>query len=78
MINSNFLDLRGVECPLNYVKVKVLIEEIPMGETIEVLLDEGNPVLNVTQSLLNDGQTILSCTHSDNHYVVKIRKDREY
>ena len=72
------IDLRGILCPLNYVKIKVYIETMKIGETVEVLLDEGIPLLNVTQSLLNDGQTIVSCKYNNDHYIVTIKKEIEY
>ncbi|MGH7254761.1 MAG: sulfurtransferase TusA family protein, partial [Nitrospirales bacterium] len=54
------LDLRGVMCPLNYVKTKLRLEMMDEGERLEVWLDAGDPIKNVPMSLRNDGHTILA------------------
>jgi sulfite reductase (ferredoxin) len=54
------LDLRGVMCPLNYVKTKLKLEMMDTGERLEVWLDAGDPIKNVPMSLKNDGHKILA------------------
>lgn len=49
------LDLRGVACPLNYVKTRVALDAIAPGECVEVLLDLGEPEENVPRSAEEDG-----------------------
>ncbi len=53
-------DLRGVACPLNYVKTKLKLEMMDVGDRLEVWLDAGDPIKNVPMSLRNDGQHVLS------------------
>jgi sulfite reductase (ferredoxin) len=53
-------DLRGVACPLNYVKTKLKLEMMEAGERLEVWLDAGEPIKNVPVSLRNDGHKILA------------------
>ena len=52
-------DLRGVACPMNYVKTKLKLEMMDNGEQLEVWLDAGEPIRNVPMSLRNDGHRIL-------------------
>ncbi|MBH0199364.1 MAG: HEPN domain-containing protein [Nitrospira sp.] len=52
-------DLRGVACPMNYVKTKLKLEMMDAGEKLEVWLDAGEPIKNVPMSLKNDGHKIL-------------------
>lgn len=54
------LDLRGVMCPLNYVKTKLKLEMMDQGEQLEVWLDAGDPIKNVPMSLRNDGHKVLA------------------
>lgn len=54
------LDLRGVACPLNYVKTKVALERLSRGEAIEVWLDHGEPEENVPRSCDEDGYRVIS------------------
>jgi sulfite reductase (ferredoxin) len=53
-------DLRGVACPMNYVKTKLKLEMMEAGERLEVWLDAGEPIRNVPMSLRNDGHKVLS------------------
>ena len=34
-------DLRGVACPMNFVKTKIALEKVAVGETLDVLLGPG-------------------------------------
>lgn len=54
------LDLKGVPCPLNYVRTKLKLETMQNGDILEVILDDGQPVKNVPLSLKQDGHEILA------------------
>jgi sulfite reductase (ferredoxin) len=58
-IGASVYDLRGVACPLNYVKTKLKLEMMDAGEQLEVWLDAGEPIKNVPMSLKNDGHKVL-------------------
>jgi sulfite reductase (ferredoxin) len=68
------LDLKGVRCPMNYVQTKLYLENIEVGQIIELCLDEGEPIKNVPASLKNDGQEIIEIKKSDGFYKVKVKK----
>jgi sulfite reductase (ferredoxin) len=68
------LDLRGVMCPINYVKTKLKLEMMEPGEVLEVWLDAGEPIKNVPQSLRNDGQNVISEVPAESHYKVTVEK----
>ena len=56
------LDLRGVSCPLNYVKTRVALDRVGPGAVVEVLVDAGEPADNVPRSCEEDGFPVLSIT----------------
>ncbi|GJL54558.1 MAG: hypothetical protein NPIRA02_16900 [Nitrospirales bacterium] len=58
--DAEVYDLRGVACPMNYVKTKLKMEMMDEGEQLEVWLDAGDPIKNVPMSLKNDGHKILT------------------
>lgn len=73
--SGHFLDLKGVACPFNYVKAKLFMEPLDKGSIITMILDEGEPIRNVPQSLKNDGHEILEMTKIDeSHYKLVVRK----
>ena len=69
-----FMDLRGVKCPINYVKAKIRLEEMAVGETLLLYLDDGEPIRNVPSSLKNDGQEILKMEKVEGYYELLVRK----
>ena len=52
------LDLRGVACPLNWVKAKLALEELPAGERLVLLLDPGEPLDSVPRSAGEAGHDV--------------------
>jgi sulfite reductase (ferredoxin) len=54
------LDLRGVPCPLNFVHARLAMEKAEPGVTITFLLDDGDPVNNVSRSFGKEGFEIRS------------------
>jgi sulfite reductase (ferredoxin) len=69
------IDLRGVACPMNYVKAKLELEKIPVGEILEIILDEGEPIQNVPASFSADGQEVIDIKPYDSaHFTVRVRR----
>ena len=69
------MDLRGVTCPMNFVKAKLRLEMLDVGATLGVLLDDGAPVQNVPASFRNEGQEIVATTACvGGHWRVVIKK----
>ena len=52
------LDLRGVACPMNFVKTRLLLDKMAVGEVVSVLLDDGEPVESVSSSVGAEGHII--------------------
>ena len=67
-------DLRGVLCPINFVKTKIALTPMKSGELLEVLLDDGAPIENVPGSVKGEGHTIVSTEKVENYWKVLIRK----
>jgi sulfite reductase (ferredoxin) len=68
------MDLRGVKCPINYVKAKIRLETMDKGQTLFLYLDEGEPIKNVPSSLKNDGQEILKMEKTGDYYELLVKK----
>lgn len=54
------LNLKGVKCPLNFVKAKLALEKMAVGEELKIFVDLGESAESVTKSLLQEGYIILS------------------
>jgi len=68
------LDLRGVRCPVNFVKAKLALEEMKKDEILEILLDEGEPIKNVPRSLKEEGHKILHVEDLGGFYRLLVKK----
>ena len=71
---TDSLDLKGVECPFNYVQAKVRLETMQVGQLLEITIDDGEPIENVPKSLTNDGHDILDTKKIGKHYRLTIKK----
>lgn len=71
---GNMLDLKGVKCPINYVKAKLFLEGMEEGEVVTLLVDDGEPIRNVPNSLMNDGHEILEKERVNGHYRLVVKK----
>lgn len=73
--NDEIVDLRGVKCPINFVKAKVELSKIQSGEEIEFLLDDGAPINNVPGSIKKEGHEVLEIDDNYEGYNrLKVRK----
>jgi TusA-related sulfurtransferase len=71
---TTILDLRGVLCPMNWVRTKLALEELPEGDTLDVILDDGEPMRNVPRSVKGEGHRILRVQEQeDGTYRLTIR-----
>jgi len=68
-------DLRGLLCPVNFIKAKLRLETMGVGDRLSILLDDGESAENVPLSFLNEGQEILETSQPDpSHWRVVVRK----
>ena len=68
------LDLRGVKCPLNAARSRIVMSGYPAGRTLKILLDEGSPIENVPGSLIVDGHKVLSREKKGNYWEISVVK----
>jgi sulfite reductase (ferredoxin) len=69
------IDLKGVACPMNFVKAKLVLETLEKDAVLAITLDEGAPVENVPASFKGEGHDVLETTDlGDGHWRVVIQK----
>ncbi|MFN7311140.1 MAG: sulfurtransferase TusA family protein [Vampirovibrionales bacterium] len=53
------LDLRKTKCPLNFVKAKLALEKIAVGDLLELwILPHAESALNLPESFTQEGQGV--------------------
>ncbi|HHT9117401.1 MAG TPA: sulfurtransferase TusA family protein [Candidatus Hypogeohydataceae bacterium YC38] len=68
------IDLRGVLCPINFVKTKLKLEEMESGQVLEVFLDDGEPMRSVPRSVKEEGHRVIQVENLGKAYRLLIKK----
>ena len=75
---NEFVDITDVNCPVTFVKTKVALEEIEVGEILQVHLNDGEPVQNVPRSLKDEGHKVLKLEdNGDGTFELYVEKGEE-
>jgi Predicted redox protein, regulator of disulfide bond formation len=71
------LDIRGEVCPFTFVKSKLVLEQMELGQVLRVVLDYPPSVESVPKSMREEGQEVLAINKLDNNtWEILIRKAR--
>ena len=68
------LDLRGTPCPLNFVRTKLRLEQMPVGSLLEVWLDAGEPIEQVPDSLVMEGYQLEKIEERSGFFALLVRR----
>ena len=69
------VDITDVVCPITFVKVKVALEELDVGQILRVRMNDGEPVQNVPRSCKEEGQQVLRLLdNGDGTYDLIVKK----
>ena len=72
------IDIRGLVCPYTFVKAKLAVEDMEIGEVLEIILDWPEAVKNIPRSMQDHGQTVLKVEQvSDTNWVILVRKEKD-
>lgn len=74
IVPDDQIDLRGVLCPINFVKTKLKLEMMDSGQVLEVMLDDGEPIRSVPRSIKEEGHKIIKVENVENAYRLLIKK----
>ena len=62
---DGYVDIIDVVCPVTFVKAKVAIEELEVGQVLSVHMNDGEPVQNVPRSMKEEGHKVLKLNKND-------------
>ncbi len=72
------LDIKGQVCPYTFVRSKLAIEKMNVGEVLEIILDHKQAIENVPRSMENEGQKVLKVEQTgEKEWHIFVRKDKE-
>jgi tRNA 2-thiouridine synthesizing protein A len=72
------IDIRGLVCPYTFVKSKLAIESMDVGQTLEILLDYEDASTNIPKSMQDHGQKVLKVEKiNEREWIIQVRKERD-
>ena len=75
---DKLIDLKGQVCPYTFVRSKLAIEKMSLGEVLEIIFDHKPATENVPKSMENEGQKVLKIEQTgEKEWHVFLRKDKE-
>ncbi len=78
IIPDKKIDIKGLVCPYTFVKSKLAVESMDVGQVLEILLDYPEASRSIPQSMEDHGQKVLKVEKiNDTDWVLLIRKEKE-
>ncbi|MEE0955339.1 MAG: sulfurtransferase TusA family protein [Eubacterium sp.] len=78
IIANDTVDITDVVCPVTFVKAKVAMEELEVGQVLRVHMNDGEPCQNVPRSFKEEGQKVLRLIdNKDGTYDLLVKKLEE-
>ena len=72
------IDIRGIVCPYTFVKAKLAIESMEIGQVLEILLDYEEASRSIPKAMTEHGHTLVSREKiADRDWILHIRKEKE-
>jgi tRNA 2-thiouridine synthesizing protein A len=72
------LDIKGQVCPYTFVRSKLAIEKMELGQVLEIVTDHKPASENVPRSMENEGQKVLAIEQTgEKEWHILVRKDKE-
>ncbi len=72
------IDIKGQVCPYTFVRSKLAIEKMNVGEVLQIITDHKAASENVPKSMENEGQKVLKIEQQgEKEWHIYVRKDRE-
>jgi TusA-related sulfurtransferase len=72
------IDIRKLTCPYTFIKAKLAIEDMEVGEVLEICLDFPEAVKNIPKSMQDHGQSVLKVEQTGPaEWIIVVRKEKD-
>lgn len=72
------INIKGLVCPYTFVKSKLAVEDIGIGQVLEILLDSEEASRNIPKSMEDHGHKVLRVEKiNETDWIIQVRKDKE-
>ena len=78
IIPDKSINIKGLVCPYTFVKAKLAIESLEIGQILEVLLDSEEASRNIPKSMEDHGQKVLKVEKiNETDWILQIKKAKD-
>lgn len=78
IIPDKTINIKGLVCPYTFVKAKLAIEDMEVGQILEILLDYEEASRNIPKSMEDHGHKVLKVEKiNDTDWVIVVRKEKD-
>ena len=77
-IPDKSINIKGHVCPYTFVKAKLAIESMEVGQILEIILDYEEAATSIPKSMEDHGQKVLKVEKiNDTDWILRIRKAKD-
>ena len=78
IIPDKSINIKGHVCPYTFVKAKLAIESMEVGQILEILLDYEEAARSIPKSMEDHGQKILKVEKiNETDWILQIKKEKD-
>ena len=78
MIPDKIINIKGLVCPYTFVKAKLAVESMEIGQVLEILLDYEEASRSIPKSMEDHGQKVLKVEKvNETDWVLQIKKEKD-
>lgn len=72
------INIKGLVCPYTFVKAKLAIESIEVGQVLEILLDYEEASKSIPKSMEDHGQKVLKVEKiNETDWILQVKKEKD-
>lgn len=72
------INIKGLVCPYTFVKAKLAIEDMDIGQVLEILLDYEEASRSIPKSMEDHGHKVLKVEKiNETDWIIQVRKERD-
>jgi TusA-related sulfurtransferase len=78
IVPDKSINIKGLVCPYTFVKAKLAIESLEIGQILEILLDSEEASRNIPKSMEDHGQKMLKAEKvNETDWILQIKKVKD-
>jgi len=78
IVPDKSINIKGLVCPYTFVKAKLAIESLEIGQILEILLDSEEASRNIPKSMEDHGQKVLKAEKiNETDWILQIKKAKD-